>query len=478
MTEGIAFALSGQKVGEMTISDIVIKPRQRKIDIEDKEFIQHIEDLAKSIKRVGLLHPITLEDESNELIAGFCRIQAFLKLGHDKIPYVRRGDLDELQRKVMEAEENLQRLNLKWWEKAAAIAEIDEIQRKLHPDDWNTQKTAEMTGMSVGTVSQSKQLTEEMKLNPNIAKDNKTLVGALKSIKTKKQIEKRKETIALKKKGKLKAFSAKIIEGDALDLIKQQPDEEFDAVLTNFPFGIDLELKGGKKVYKDEEQYIVDLVRSMVVEIYRVLKDDSWFVGFFDMRKITYSNQMKRLVEIFLHNTERLSDEMDPEDYEYRQKLAAEALGLSFWAEQAGFDYVQVVPNVWVKPNKTQGIIGDPNKGQIVAYEAFIFAAKGNATLLKQGRQNIYIYDTPKTSERVHELQMSEELCTELVGMTCLGGSYILDPFAGSGMFGLGALNNQCEFLGFELDPEKASNGNMVLQEHEMADEEGDGDSE
>ena len=46
---------------------------------------------------------------------------------------------------------------------------------------------------------------------------------------------------------------------------------------------MDLTYKGGKRPYFDDEMEIIDLVHGVVQESYRVLKDDSWFVGFFDI---------------------------------------------------------------------------------------------------------------------------------------------------------------------------------------------------
>jgi site-specific DNA-methyltransferase (adenine-specific) len=144
-------------------------------------------------------------------------------------------------------------------------------------------------------------------------------------------------------------------------------------------------------------------------------------------------------------------------------------MGLAFWLEQAGFSYVTLVPPIWVKPNKTQGIIGDPRKGMIVSYEAMIFAAKGDAVLLKQGRQNIFIHDTLSTSERDFAMQMPVDYCAEIISMVSLGGGRILDPFAGSGSIGEGALELQCEYKGYELNPKRAELGNLRLQEHLFA---------
>lgn len=457
----------GEEIFLVPIEDIVIKPRQRKTYDEG-----YIERLANSIERAGLFHPIILEDESNELVTGFSRIQAYLYLERDKIPARRRKSLTDLQKKVMELEENVQRLGLEWWEKAAAIADIHRIQQELNPEGWSQQKTAEMIGESVGTVNQSIQLKDELEVNPTI-KDEATLVGALKAVKNKKQFEERKKQLDKKKKGKIKTFPAKIIQGDALELIREEPDEEYDAIFTNFPFGVELKLgKNQKEVYRDEEDYIVKLVRAVTHESYRVLKNDSWFVGLFDARKITYSNSHRELADVLFSLHSRVIEPafgIDADDFYNR---VAESLGLTYWLEEAGFDFIQLMPHVWVKPNKTQGMIGDPKKGFIVAYEAMVIAGKGDPFLVKQGGQNIWIYNTLNPSERDFALQMPEDFCTDLVGTFCLGGSKILDPFAGVGSFGIGALNNQSSFKGFELNADRAEKGNTILQEHVLAAEE------
>jgi hypothetical protein len=151
------------------------------------------------------------------------------------------------------------------------------------------------------------------------------------------------------------------------------------------------------------------------------------------------------------------------------KKMFFDSMGLAFWLEQAGFSYVTLVPPLWVKPNKSQGMIGDPRKGLIIAAEAMVFASKGGAFLMKQGRNNVFIYDSLVGTERDYSMQMPADLCTEVVSMVSLSGGRVLDPFAGSGSIGLGALNRECEFRGYEINPEAASIGNMLLKQHHLA---------
>ena len=334
--------------------------------------------------------------------------------------------------------------------------------RKARDPDWTIRKTADLVGKSAGTVSQSIQLHDEVKNRPEI-RDEKTLVGALKKMDVRKKLERKREDIARRAKGLLPTVKAEVVIGDAAELIKAEADESFDAIVTNLPFGVDLEFKSGLKPYEDDEQYVIDLVQTIVVESFRVLKDDSWFVAWFDVRKITHSNH-----QLALYNKLMSSVRLDNE----QAKLLFDSMGLAFWLKHAGFSYVNLVPAFWVKPNKTQGMIGDPRKGMIVAAEAMLIASKGGAFLMKQGRNNVFIYDSLTSGERDYSMQMPAALCSEIVGMVALAGARILDPFAGSASVGLGALDRQCEFRGYEINPEAASIGNMLLAQHHLVEKE------
>jgi len=413
-----------------------------------------------SFQKYGQMQPIVVTyDEPGApwvLVAGFNRLTAARMLGWEEIEAVDLGEISPLQAKEMELEENVRRTELEWWERAKATAEIHDMKTEQDPT-WTMQQTADMVGVSKSNVSLSKDLVGAMDEDPSL-REEETLRGALRKRKVDRQIEKRKKDISLREN----PIQALIYEGDAAKLIKQEPDERFDAVVTNLPFGVDLKLKGGETPYFDEEDYIIDLVQHTVTESYRILKPDSWMVAWFDVRKITYSNSQLHLYKVLS------SRGWDPNDMTLRDELI-DSMGLTFWMETAGFNYVTLVPSIWAKPNKTQGLIGDPHKGLITGYEAMVFASKGDAILHKRGRSNLFIFDTPPTGEKVHPLQMPISLCSEILSMVCLSGSRILDPFAGSGSMGLAALERGCEFVGYEIDPDKASNGNLRLQEWQSA---------
>jgi len=88
----------------------------KKIKIEDiiieKRILQEINDekvreIAESIKQIGLLHPVII-DQDNHLISGLHRIEASKLLGKTEIIY-RRTNYSTLKNKLIEIQENIAR---------------------------------------------------------------------------------------------------------------------------------------------------------------------------------------------------------------------------------------------------------------------------------------------------------------------------------------------------------------------------------
>ena len=86
------------------ISEIKINPGRR--EAEPKA----IEELAKSIAAVGLMNPVTL-DQNNTLIAGLHRLEAAKLLGWTEIECTVMG-MDDVQAELAEIDENIVRTRL------------------------------------------------------------------------------------------------------------------------------------------------------------------------------------------------------------------------------------------------------------------------------------------------------------------------------------------------------------------------------
>jgi len=117
--------------------------------IKDREKSQRqghrgVDSLIESIKRIGLIHPIVLQ-EDNTLVVGANRLEAFKRMGMKKIPAVYMKDLDEEQTKLVELDENMRRNNLVWQEQARATRDIAGILLRKNPE-WKTADIAAYMG--------------------------------------------------------------------------------------------------------------------------------------------------------------------------------------------------------------------------------------------------------------------------------------------------------------------------------------------
>jgi hypothetical protein len=110
------------ELANIKIADVKIGDRVRR-DPGD------IESLAKSIKELGLLHPVVVT-VNNELVSGFRRIEAHKLLGRDEIPYTVAKSLDDT-RKLLQAEgdENTERKELSPSEMVALAEKLEPMER-------------------------------------------------------------------------------------------------------------------------------------------------------------------------------------------------------------------------------------------------------------------------------------------------------------------------------------------------------------
>ena len=107
------------------------------VNIDDIKIPSHrktrgnIEQLANSIRDLGLLNPITLTT-SYRLIAGYHRYLACQSLGWRDIP-ANIVTLDALHAELAEIDENLQRQELTVLERAEQLARRKNIYEEVHP---------------------------------------------------------------------------------------------------------------------------------------------------------------------------------------------------------------------------------------------------------------------------------------------------------------------------------------------------------
>ena len=157
------------------ISSIKINPGRR--EAEPKA----VEELARSITAVGLMNPVTL-DQNNTLVAGLHRLEAAKLLGWTEIECTTIG-MDSVQAKLAEIDENIVRTKLNRQELCEQLLRRKEIYETLHPETRHgmrngqtaknanlatletksfAEDTAEKTGMSKRAVSRLLQIANNL----------------------------------------------------------------------------------------------------------------------------------------------------------------------------------------------------------------------------------------------------------------------------------------------------------------------------
>ena len=111
---------------KIKISSIKINPGRR------EAAPQSVEELARSIAAVGLMNPVTL-DQNNTLIAGLHRLEAARLLGWTEIECNITG-MNSVQAELAEIDENIVRTKLTKQELGDQLLRRKDLYEMLHPE--------------------------------------------------------------------------------------------------------------------------------------------------------------------------------------------------------------------------------------------------------------------------------------------------------------------------------------------------------
>ncbi len=402
-----------EKIQLIDIESIVVKKDRYRKEHGD------IESLAASIKDRGQLVPIIIS-ESHVLIAGERRLMARKLLKHPKIQAIVRS-YDEIEQKIIEIIENVDRKDFTWQEAVIATEELHNLLKAKYGSS-TVRKTAQKAKMSYGGVSTDLQLAQALKDAPDIFEKCRTKEQALKSLK-KYQLDEAMAELALRKsKGKY-GIKAKnhLFQGDARELIKKLPDDHINVILTDPPYGINVfetmfhsneEMPPeNKDSFGDSEAYFKQLILDILPDFDRVLKPNAGLLSF-----CAYSHS-QWLIDAF---------------------------------KSIGFN-MDTIPGVWVK-KANMARTNVPERYFNRSYELFVYGTRGEFTLAKAGTCNTILCQGIATMDRLHPTEKPLELAEDLVSRFCLPGHVTLDPFAGSCVFLVAAIKRGCIPIGFEAD--------------------------
>lgn len=418
---------------------------------------RNVDVLAQSIEEKELMHPIAVslhpDPESGKkylLVAGGRRFRAHELLERESILCrIYPDQLSELDHKSLELEENIQREDLNWQEKAFLEREIHRLQLKIHgekvsksPDakGHSMKDTATLLGVSRGKVSQDIALADTIERFPD-ASWNKC-----KSANDAQKLKKRMENLIVNEHlagvaqkaigtgdSKIQKLADAFIIGDFFVNAAKIPDNHYDIVEMDPPYGIDLQQAKSKKGLGIEglDQYNeVDknaypkFLADSFKECYRVLKPDSWLICWFGP---------------------------DP----WFELIASILEGVGF--------RVPRIPGIWIKP---AGQTNSPTTRLASCYEMFFYAAKGSPSMNKPGMKNVFQFDPVNPDKKRHPTQRPIPMIKNVLETFAKPNSKVLVPFAGSGATLIAATAADMIPLGFDL--EKSYKDKYILSLKEL----------
>jgi DNA modification methylase len=419
------------------VSSIVVKPNRQR-----REFrLGELNELAESIQKFGLFHPIILRRELNDfvLVSGERRLRAvrgIYELGGTFtcsaqpvppgcIPFLSLNELSELEIEEAELEENTRRVDLTWQERADVTRRLATLrarraQARGEPPPPVAAIANEVRGSSNGYYQEAtrRELLVAGHLDDPEVKGAKTLDEAFKVLKRKeatKENARLAETVG-------KTFTAQAhqaINGDSLRWLVDCPSDQFDVILTDPPYGIGADEFNDSGVtgrrlgiaghsYTDDEEYFWRVVNVLGPESFRVAKSQAHLYWFCD-------------IDYFVPVREQLQE-------------------TGWWVHRT--------PLIWYKPNALR--VPWPEHGPRRSYELILYAVKGKRKV-NYVAPDILTF-SPDT-QLGHGAQKPVALYAELLKRSIRPGDAVLDPFAGSGPLIPAAHELKCRATCVELDP-------------------------
>jgi ParB/RepB/Spo0J family partition protein len=398
------------KIIDAKISDIKIQEGRYRKDFGD------IESLANSIAAVGQFIPIIITEDM-KLIAGERRMKAMQLLKRDTIKATVLS-ANEVDQKIIEISENLERKDFTWQEKVLATEELHNLFKATYPQ-WSERKTAQKAGLSTGGVVTDLNLAEALKQDPELFSKCKTRESALKVLQRFKLDEAITELHLRRTKTDYgRKASQFVFQGNCCELVQRIPNQTLNGIISDPFYGIDIENKKkedsvlDQKIYEDDINLYKNTMATFLENVKLRLKLDAYIVLFCAVQHFYW--------------------------------LRDEVMKLGFTCDWC--------PGIWYRVGHP-GQTNQPNLYFGRSYETFLYGLRGNATIQKPGLGNVLPFAQVNPLDKTHPLQKPFSLMEELIVRFCLPGHIILDPFCGAGTTLLAAIKRGITPIGIELDP-------------------------
>lgn len=384
-----------------------------------------IPELADSIKRLGLIHPIVITKDQ-VLVAGERRLEACKSLGWTSIPIQFVEDLDPMVLHLIELEENVKRVDLTWQDRVAAVEAYHEIRKTLEPE-WTYEKTSEAIGLPRQHVNDYVAVAKEIKAgNTKVTSAPKYsiargIVVRAEDRKKGAEIDKVHEIIGQEKPKEIEA----IINSSFLDWAPGYSGPRFNFIHCDFPYGIGADtfdqgaapLHGG---YADTRDTYFSLLECLAANIDRIALGSCHLMFWMSMR--------------------------------YYQET------LDFFESRTPFE-MNFMPLIWHKTDNS-GIIPDAQRGPRQVYETCLFGSRGDRKIV---RAKSNAYGAPSQKD-IHMSIKPVPVLNHFFEMFVDNSTLMLDPTCGSGSALRAAETLHAQtVLGLEINSEFAESAKLEL---------------
>jgi ParB family chromosome partitioning protein len=376
--------MTSGKFASIPIDAIVIPRAERQ-----RRELTNIPELADSLKRLGQINPITIT-RANVLITGERRLTAAKQLGWTAIIVQYVEDLDELQLKLIELEENTKRLNLDWKDECAAVAEYHRLQQALN-SEWTTAQTADALGMERQAVLQKVGVQKQIEVgNPLVVNAQKFSV-ARNIIQRQNARARDLVTNAVLDEGRENASHIPLYNDNIETWLTSYSGPGFNFIHCDFPYGINFGNQNGQNSanverYADSFETYQHLLEDVLPTIPRASSCHLMF--WFSMRHFEYT-------KFQLHQQE--------------------------WI-------INPFPLIWVKSDNS-GLLPDPKRGGRRTYETAFVASRGDRLIV----QPVAMHWHGSAGELTHASSKPRPMLAHFFRMFVDSSTIMLDPTCGSG---------------------------------------------
>lgn len=412
-----------------------------------------LNELMESILGRGLLHPPVCwfdpETKTWVLTVGERRFRAIQRINDMKptptfncgetsvqpgtIPITPLGDyLDVVGRFEAELDENLQRSDLDWKDKAQALSDLHEMRLSVNPTQTlrdtgreladkgfvRTAATGPESGASGAVQVRQAQIITQHLSDPRIAGAR----NANEAITLIYKAEEERITSALIRRQLRDAVNdtapqLEVRQGDLLDVLPKLDAGTFDLIIADPPYGIGADVGGFRTRtvlhhnYADTPDIAKSLAQSILTEGFRLTRARANCFIFCD-------------IDLF----------------DWLKRTAANMGWTPFRR-----------PFIWMK-SESEGLAPWGAQGPRITTEFIFYATKGQRGLNASPVDVISVRRVPRI-ERIHAAEKPVELLRRLIECSTLPGDSVLDPCCGSGSTLVACRELKRRGLGIEKDP-------------------------